>query len=136
LPLFWLLGPKVGRLIPFERATRQIRPTNTRSELHNFDATARTERGAAQRAIYCPVLTMNPAADGWCRNWEASVGPSPAGLRVLSLHGRIHGVSHTWLPNSCSKYHHCPVIWTFFHQPGPGSRRNPASLQFYLSSPR
>lgn len=74
LPLFWLLGPKVGRLIPFERSTRQIRPTNTRSELHNFDATARTERGAAQRAIYCPVLTMNPAADGWCRNWEAKCG--------------------------------------------------------------
>src|SRR5690606_12151999 len=35
-------------------------------------------------------------------------GPSPAGMRVLSLQGRIHGVSHTLLPDSCPPWnpHH------------------------------
>src|SRR5690606_22284243 len=32
---------------------------------------------------------------------QQGVGPSPAGMRVLSLHGRIHGVSHTLLFDSC-----------------------------------
>src|SRR5690606_90795 len=66
---------------------------------------------------------------------KPGVGPSPAGMRVLSLHGRIHDVSHTWLPNSCSKYHHCPVIWTFFHQSGPDSRRTPPTCNFIYRPP-